>query len=124
MEQANTVTKNVVAVPGVIKALSWIMVVAGVLLIIVGLPILLLLGLGIVYIIVGVLVIRYGRAVLKLQSATFKHALIVLGASTALILLAWWINDFKLIDEFEIGTMVASAVSIGLLFAHKNKFTN
>jgi len=104
----------------IVGGLMWLQ---GLGLILSGIPLLLLFGLGIIPIIIGVLIIKYAKAVFKMQKKGYKAALILQIFSALVIIVNWFGNKFSKLAIEDILTFAFSVIAIAVIYFYRNKFT-
>lgn len=105
----------------IVGGLMWL---EGLALIIGGIPFLLLFGLGIIPIIIGVLIIKYAKAVFKMQKKGYKAVLILQTLSALLVVInGWFSNKFSEFAIVDVLSFAFSVTAFVLIYSYRNKFT-
>lgn len=112
------------SVPTMVKAVSWLMLISGIIFILLGIPLMLIIGLGAFYIVAGAFTIKYSRDVLKLKRQGFKGALVMQGINIVLALISWNIDGFNRFDYTGAFMLFTAGFVVVVLQQNKKLFTN
>ena len=110
--------------PLLLQIIGGLMWLGGLGMILQGIPLLILLGFGIIPITLGVFNIKYARAIFKMQREGFKGTLILQSIVLVASVVLWGISGFSKFNESAlVGILYALMVS-GVLYLYRDKFIN
>ncbi len=89
-----------------------------------GIPLLILLGFGIIPIILGIFNIKYAKAIFKMQRKGFKGTLILQSIVVIVSVVLWGISGFTKLNESVLGGILYALVVSGVLYLYRDKFIN
>jgi|GEM_PF-5006298 hypothetical protein len=112
------------SMPVAIKVVSWLMLVSGIVFILLGIPLMLIIGLGALYIVAGAFTIKYSQSILKLQLRGYKGALVMQGINVVLALVSWNIDGFNRVDYTGILMLFTAGFVVVVLQQNKKLFVN
>ncbi|MEP7162418.1 MAG: hypothetical protein ABI747_01495 [Candidatus Moraniibacteriota bacterium] len=107
--------------PLLLKIVSGLMWIEGIFVIVLGIPLVLLLGLGILFINLGISITKYARGVYKLERNVYKKALIVQVAFAIFYLLDLAFGKFSINDGVY---SFIPLLALLVIYSYRNLFTN
>ena len=110
--------------PVLIQIVGGAMYLSGIGLIIIGIPMILSFGLGILVIILGVLYIKYGKAIFRMEKKGYKMGLILQGAFVFLWLVSIGLAGFEKLSATDFLTLSDPLFLGASLYAYRTKFIN
>lgn len=103
----------------IIAGLMWL---GGLLMILSGIPMLLIFGLGIIPIVLGVLNIKYGRAIFRMQKKGYKGAIILQIISLVVLIGSVLAQGFGKLDVSMVISIILYLIVVGVLYSYREKF--
>lgn len=89
-----------------------------------GIPLILLFGFGILPIVLGIFIIKYARAVFRMQKKGYTGTLVLQGVSVLFSLLSWQSAGFDKINTTSLTSILIAFVVSGTLYLYRNQFVD
>lgn len=105
----------------IIAGLMWL---NGLLMILGGIPLILLFGFGILPIVLGIFIIKYAKAVFRMQKKGYTGTLVLQGISVLFSLLSWQSAGFDKINTTSLTSILIAFVVSGTLYLYRNQFVD
>lgn len=103
----------------VIGGLMWL---AGLGMILQGIPLLLFFGLGILPIVLGGLNIKYAKKIFKMQEKGYRGTMILQGVMIITALMLWAISGLNSVNSSSLGIIAMALLIIAALYLYRDKF--
>ena len=110
--------------PLLLQIIGGLMWLAGIGMILQGIPMLIFFGFGILPIILGILNIKYAKVIFKMQKKGFKGTLILQGIIIALSMILWITTGFTSINQSALSGILYALLVSGVLYLYREKFIN
>lgn len=105
----------------IIAGLMWL---GGLAMILQGIPLLILLGFGVIPITLGIFNIIYGKAIFKMRKKGFKGTLVLQAIVVIISVLYWVTTGFTKVNSGALTGILYALLVSGVLYLYRDKFVN
>jgi len=105
----------------IIAGLMWL---GGIAMILQGIPLLILLGFGIIPITLGIFNIIYGKAIFKIRKKGYRGALFLQGIVVVISATLWGLSGFSKVNNSSLVGILYALLVGGVLYLYRDKFVN
>lgn len=111
--------------PWPVQLVGGLMWLSGLGMIVTGIPMLLVFGLGIIPIVLGVFIIKYAKAVFRMEKKGYTAALVLQGLAVLMLVAQLFANGSEVratSPEF-LGSIAAAVLIVAILYGYRQRFT-